>query len=162
MCERCERRRGRGGGEFEEIDIGHITASYESKMYSSSMDSEKMCYSIDRKIPWSNVMNTEMICTCVLVFMQTLNEHTLWRAYGCQHSPNLSLHVVNCLDESALESVTLVERYIFHHLHSASKLLNQCYGGCLFPFKLVDHVARSVCAMERVCLLRLSEDEKHK
>ena len=76
MCERYERRRGGGGGEFEEIDIGHITGNYKSKMYSSGMDSEKMCYSIDRKIPWSNFMNTEI--THVLVFTQTLNEHTLW------------------------------------------------------------------------------------
>ena len=100
--------------------------------------------------------------THVSVFIQALNEHTLWHSYGCQRCPNSSLPVVNCPDESALESMTLVERYISRHLHSASKLLNQCYGGCLFPFKLVDHVARSICAMERVYLLRLSEDEKHR
>ena len=155
MCERYDERR---SGEFEEIDIGHITGNYESKMYSSA-GSEKMCCSIDRKIPWSKFINTEI--SHVLVFMQTLTEHTLWHSYGCQRSPNSSLRVVNCLDESALESVTLVERYISRHLHSASNLLNQCYGGCLFPYKLVDLVACSICAMERVCLLRLSEDEKH-
>ena len=95
--------------EFEEIDIGHITGNYESKMYSSA-DSEKMCCSIDRKIPWSNFINTEI--THVLVFMQTLTEHTLWRSYGCQRSPNSSLRVVNCRDESALESVTFLVIYI--------------------------------------------------
>ena len=159
----CVRDMKEEGEEFEEIDIGHIMGNYESKMYSSGMDSEKMCHSIDRKIPWSNFMNTEIIrqCTHVLVFTQTLKEHTLWCAYGYQRSPNSSLCVVNCLDENALESVTSTERCTSRHLHSASKLLNQCYGGCLFPFKLVDHAARSICATERVCLLRLSEDEKH-
>ena len=122
-----------------------------------------MCYAIDRKIHWSDFMNTENIrqCTYILVFMQTLNEHTLWHAYCCQHDSHSSPHMVNCLDESALESVTSVERYISHHLHLASKLLNQCYGGCLFPFKLVDHVAHSICAMDMVCLLRLSADNQH-
>ena len=101
-------------------------------------------------------------CTHLLVFTQTLNENTLSRVYGCQRDLNASLCMVNCLEESAIESVTLVEKYVSCHLHLVSKSLNQCYGGGLFPFKLVNHVAHLICAMGRMCLLRLSSaDKKH-
>ena len=81
----CVRDMKEGSSTFEEIDIGHVMGNYKCKMYSSS-DSDKMCYAIDRKIPWSDFMSKENIgqCTHILVFTQMLNEHTLWHAYGCQ------------------------------------------------------------------------------
>ena len=69
----------------------------------------------------------------------------MWRVYGCKRETDFSLSMINCLDESTLETSTSGERYVLYHLCSVSRLLNQCHGGCLFPFLLVEHVARSVC-----------------
>ena len=53
-----------------EIDISYLKDKYDSKMYSKEdVNDQKMCYGINRKIPGSNYVNSDMKkCTHILIF----------------------------------------------------------------------------------------------
>ena len=83
------------------------------------------------------------------------------RAFGCQRDNNSSIRLLTCIDSMEHdESLSRTTRYYNAHLLLSTKLLKSCFGGCLFPYELVDWLAKSVCFMERLFTFSFDENDK--
>ena len=56
------------------------------------------------------------------------------------------------------DSLSQTARYYNAHLLLSTKLLKSCFGGCLFPYELIDWLAKLVYFIKRS--LTFSFDEK--
>ena len=80
-------------------------------------------------------------CTHILVFNQEdeTNNRLVTRVFSCKREINNgNLQVLNCLDSLSFHPSSLDKsRYIYRNIYQSSKLLRDCIGGSLFPYKLV-------------------------
>ena len=83
------------------------------------------------------------------------------RAFGCQHDNNSSIRLLTCIDAMERdELLSRTTRYYNAHLLLLTKLLKSCFGGCLFPYELVDWLAKSVCFIERLLTFSFDENDE--
>ena len=82
-------------------------------------------------------------CTHILVFNQENDNRLVTRVFSCKREINNgNLQVLNCLDPLSFDpSLSDKSRYVCHNIYESSKLLRDCIGGSLFPYKLVNWVA---------------------
>ena len=110
-------------------------------------------------------------CTHILVFNQKDNNRLVMRVFLCKREINNgNLQVLNCLDSLSFDpSLSDKSEHVCCNIYESSKLLRDCIGGSLFPYKLVNWVAHQVCATEQLhefilvekSTWLLSDDEKH-
>ena len=76
-------------------------------------------------------------CTHILVFNQKDDNRLVMRVFLCKREINNgNLQVLNCLDSLSFDpSLSNKSQYMCCNIYESSKLLRDCIGGSLFPYK---------------------------
>ena len=84
----------------------------------------------------------QMNGTHILVFNQEDDNRLVTRVFSCKRETNNgTLQVLSCLDSLSFDpALSDKSRYMCRNIYKSSKLLRDCTGGSLFPYKLVNWV----------------------
>ena len=98
---------------------------------------------------------------------------SITRTFCCKRCENDAIQILKCVDAAVHkkeDSTSCDQQSLYSDIHFCHtlKLLQDCLGGCLFPYKLVKWLTRSIMGLEFLAAFYLNknswllmEDEQH-